>query len=61
MKTYGQHNVLGYWAIDYKKQTLDTYINEDKKLVWQQQYQVEDEVKSAVLDGFSFLLGEIFE
>ncbi|MEM9887721.1 MAG: Uma2 family endonuclease [Bacteroidota bacterium] len=61
IEVYGKHNVLEYWAISYKDQTLDAYLNEGEKLVWQQQYQVEEEVKSAVIEGFSFTLGDIFE
>ncbi|MEN0046105.1 MAG: Uma2 family endonuclease [Bacteroidota bacterium] len=58
---YGQYEVLEYWAVDYQKQTLDAYLNEEKELVWKRQYGAEEEVKSEVIEGFSFVLKEIFE
>ncbi|MEM8526352.1 MAG: Uma2 family endonuclease [Bacteroidota bacterium] len=58
---YGQYEVLEYWAVDYKKQTLDAYLNKEKKLIWQRQYTAEDEVKSEVVEGFSFVLKEILK
>lgn len=58
---YGEHNVLEYWAIDYRTQTLDAYVNEDRKMILKKSYQAADEVQSEVLKGFSFVLKEIFE
>ncbi|MEM1325060.1 MAG: Uma2 family endonuclease [Bacteroidota bacterium] len=58
---YGKYNVLEYWAIDYDKETLAQYINEERELKLERMYQAEEEVQSRVLEGFSFVLREIFE
>ena len=60
-EVYGKHNVLEYWAIDYKQETLSLYLNEEYVLKLEYIYQAEEEVQSKVMKGFSFVLKEIFE
>ncbi|MEL6719743.1 MAG: Uma2 family endonuclease [Bacteroidota bacterium] len=60
-EVYGEHNVLEYWAIDYEQKTLDLYINEERVMIFKQQFQEKDTVQSLILKDFSFVLGEIFE
>jgi Uma2 family endonuclease len=58
---YGKYNVLEYWAINYEQETLSQYLNEELVLKLERTYQANETVQSKVLQGFSFLLSDIFE
>lgn len=61
MDTYGKFNVLEYWVIDYDKQTLALYLNENNKMGLSKIYRQDDLVKAMSIADFSFNLNEIFE
>jgi len=61
MEVYGQYGVLEYWIIDTWDKTLSKYVNQDGKLALIENFSGSDNVKSSVLEGFSFGLEEVFE
>jgi Uma2 family endonuclease len=62
-KDYAAHGIREYWIIDPDQQTIEQYllIGEDLKYMPARIYHVNDDIKSAVIDGFEIPVLAIFE
>ncbi|MEI6409430.1 MAG: Uma2 family endonuclease [Bacteroidota bacterium] len=62
-KDYAAHGIREYWIIDPDQQMIEQYllIGEDQKYMPASAYRINDDIKSAVIEGFETPVAALFE
>jgi Uma2 family endonuclease len=61
LELYSRRDVLEYWIVDWRAETVDIYRREEDQLQLVQTLKSGDQITSPLLPGFACLVGRFFE
>jgi Uma2 family endonuclease len=61
MELYGKYDVIEYWIVKPKEESVEVYHNHEQKMQLFVEVGIEDTIKSVAIEGFELEVRRIFE